>query len=346
MNPTLMAAAQRLIRRITKLSAVLGQRVSPDASDVLDRSESVHLHAPGRTSANQSCRLLKAADGWIALNLPRTSDWDLVPALLCRDGQNLSWTDIEHGVRALSAAQLVDQSTDLGLAACIVGETRRAEPFPHVCDQVRSRPRGNKRFKVVDLSSLWAGPLCAGLLAEIGADVIKVESLQRPDPTRRLPGLNSRLNGAKKLVALDFEPPAARSELMQLIRTADVLVTNARPRALDQLGLTRQALGQANPDLVHVAVTAHGWWDRQGMRVGFGDDAAAAGGLLAYDHDRAPSFIGDAVADPLTGLAATAVALEALIDGRAGLIDAALAHTAAGVATWLGLSGQAVRVPA
>jgi len=111
-----------------------------------------------------------------------------------------------------------------------------------------------------------------------------------------------------------------------VIAEADILVTSARARAFPALGLSADALFARNPGLVWVAITGHGW---ASDRVGFGDDTAAAGGLVRWTAEGAPRFVGDAVADPLTGMAAAAVAMAALAGGGGVLVDAALSRVAA-----------------
>lgn len=88
-------------------------------------------------------------------------------------------------------------------------------------------------------------------------------------------------------------------------------------------------LAKRNPGLVWIAVTGHGWSGASGERIGFGDDCAAAGGLVRWDERGAPQFMGDALADPLTGLSSAIAGLEALSLGGGYLVDAALAQTAA-----------------
>ncbi len=119
--------------------------------------------------------------------------------------------------------------------------------------------------------------------------------------------------------------------LRALIADARVLITSGRPHALAKLGLDKQRLFAINPGLLWVAITAHGWRGDAAMRVGFGDDCAAAGGLVGWS-DGAPRFLGDALADPLTGLTAATLALEALRAGQRGLLDVSLARTAASFA--------------
>ena len=192
--------------------------------------------------------------------------------------------------------------------------------------------------KVIDLSAMWAGPLCGAVLAAMGAAVTKVESTRRPDPTRTsTPGFFLDLNGAKAPLALDLASPAGQARLRDEIADADVLITGARPRAFAGLGLDPEAVFRGNPGLTWVAVTGYGWTGEAAARVGFGDDTAAAGGLLRWTGRGEPRFLGDALADPVTGLAAAVGALRALDLGGGVLVDAALARSAAGAAGVLGL---------
>jgi crotonobetainyl-CoA:carnitine CoA-transferase CaiB-like acyl-CoA transferase len=195
----------------------------------------------------------------------------------------------------------------------------------------RSRPAP----LVVDLSSLWAGPLCARTLAMHGADVVKVESATRPDGARLGPAaFFDRLHGGRRSVALDLRGEEGRAALEALVRAADVVVEASRPRAVEQLGIRPDALGPDGPP-VWVSITGHGRSGPGAHRVAFGDDAAAAAGLLAPTA-RGPVFVGDAVADPLTGMAAAAAALDALDRGGRWLLDVALVDVAAWVAAGAG----------
>jgi crotonobetainyl-CoA:carnitine CoA-transferase CaiB-like acyl-CoA transferase len=176
---------------------------------------------------------------------------------------------------------------------------------------------------VVDLSSLWAGPLCASLLSAIGARVIKVESTRRPDGARRGPaGFYDLLNAGKESVALDFTDEDDRRRLRRLVESADVVIEGSRPRALEHLGIDARS-GRAR---VWLSITGHG--RNQPMRIGYGDDAAVAGGLVARDDD-GPLFIADAVADPITGLLGAVAVLDLLRNGGIWLVDLALARSAA-----------------
>jgi len=312
----LTRAEARLSERVARWSAAMGRRVAPGPGLWAERAPLLGLAEPGRTSANGTCRLLRAADGWLAVNLPRPGDGDLVPALL---GQVLDpadpWPALAAALPRLTCRQVVAQAALLGLAVAALGET--APPPPCALDG-QALPR-DRTPRVVDLSALWAGPLCGALLGAAGCAVTKVETRQRPDTTAaRSPDLDARLNGAKRRWRMDAADPGDRARLRALLARADVVITSARPRALAWLPPLLPAA------CVWIAIRAH----PDPSRVGFGDDCAVAGGLVGSVGGE-PVFLGDAAADPLTGLAATAAAFRALALRRAGRVDLALSQVAA-----------------
>ena len=130
--------------------------------------------------------------------------------------------------------------------------------------------------------------------------------------------------------------PLDDPQLLDAIADADILITSSRPHALARHGFTEEAFFALNPALIWVAITAHGWHGDAAMRIGFGDDCAAAGGLISWKKGT-PQFIGDALADPLTGLEAALSVAQAVESGHAGVIDIALSQTAARYAEKIGL---------
>ncbi|MGA0601561.1 CoA transferase [Caulobacter sp. KR2-114] len=330
---TLTAAFAELAAAVRQASAEVGRPVTVDPAAVADRRDALELRPPGLWSPNRSCRLVRAADGWIAVNLPRASDLADVPAWLCATVSGDPWRAIGAIAAHTPRQALIDQARLLGLPIAAVGEVRAASPLPPL---VRFAPGAAGRgggAQVLDLSGLWAGPLCGALLAQAGFAVTKLESHRRPDVMAdSAPGFFRRLNGEKRLAALDFTDPADVARLSAMIDAADVLITSARPRAFEQLGLSPAAIFARNPGLVWVAISGYGWTGEASDRVAFGDDAAAAGGLVRWTSRGEPRFIGDALADPLTGLAAAAGAFAALRAGGGLLVDAAMTRTAAGVA--------------
>jgi hypothetical protein len=262
--------------------------------------------------------LLRARDGWVAVNLARDDDLASVPAWLEVEAGPDPWRTVVEVVPARGAAELVERATLLGLAVAALGEV--APPaVPVVAHRRGDAAPLDRPPLVVDLSSLWAGPLCTRLLADRGADVVKVESPARPDGARRGPRrFFAALHEGKRFATVDF--PSA--ELRELVAGADVVVEASRRRAIDQLGI------DIDGPRVWVSITGYG---RAVDRVAFGDDAAVAGGLVAWDGD-GPSFVADAVADPLTGVAAAAAVVAALDAGGRWLLDAPMAGVSAYVA--------------
>ena len=273
---------------------------------------------PGAVSAGGGCRLYAARDGYVALTLARDDDRAMLPALF-QDGGLDPHNDAQIGAafRAHDGAALVAQGRMLGLAIARLGEVPVSPPCQVTAEgpvKVRTGP-----LLVIDLSALWAGPLAAQLIGLAGAQVVKVESRNRPDRMRGGdPALFARINQGKDNVALDLREGADREALVALIRRADMVIEAARPRALRQLGIDADALVRAVPGLVWMTITGHGATGDAGDWIGFGDDASVAGGLsdaLMAASGRT-GFGGDACADPLTGIHAARLALERVRDGR------------------------------
>ena len=147
------------------------------------------------------------------------------------------WTTVTEGVRTRSAEELVERAALLGLAVAAVGEVE-----PRIDTVARRRIRTGRPLVtapfVVDLSSLWAGPLCSHLLDLGGARVVKVESTARPDGGRTDDsGFFDLLNHGKASVALDLPSAEGVARLRSLLQAADVVIEGSRPRVLRQWGL-------------------------------------------------------------------------------------------------------------
>jgi len=305
-----------------------------DAAVLAERAASGGLGRRGRTSCGGASRLLPSSDGWVALTLSRPEDVEALPAVFEVDialsaSDVPPWTSVAALVADRPTAEIVERAALLGLPVAAVGE----QVTPFAANGTARVPRGRSASRplVVDLSALWAGPLAAACLAATGATVVKVEDVRRPDGARRGDrDFFDLLNGAKRSVALDLRAAAGRRQLGDLVARADVVVTSGRSRAIAGLGLDPDAFLAGASDRVWVAITGHGW---SSDRVGFGDDAAVAGGLVAWDPgDGAPRFAADAVADPLCGALAARAALDAWSVGGRWFVDASLAGAAATVA--------------
>jgi crotonobetainyl-CoA:carnitine CoA-transferase CaiB-like acyl-CoA transferase len=209
----------------------------------------------------------------------------------------------------------------------------------------RSPSALRRRPLVVDLSSLWAGPLCSHLLGLAGARVVKVESRHRPDGARRGDArFFDLLNADKASVALDLRAQHGRSRLCALLERADVVIESARPRALSQLGVDAETFVAAEPGRTWLSITGYGRGDPEPGRVAFGDDAAVAAGLVQTTRhgDGSPLFCGDAIADPLAGLHAALAAQASRVAGGGHLLDVSLRDVAAHAAAFGGDADAAV----
>ncbi len=293
----------------------------------------------GTTSPNGACRLLRAADGWIAVNLARPDDVALLPAWLEERAISDAWRVVEERAAKRAAAELVARARLLGLPVAPAGPPpARAPSWLRIAAHTAAVARSATAIPlVVDLSSLWAGPLCTHLLGLAGARVIKVENVGRPDGARRGPSaFYDLLNAGKESVALDFRSAADLLRLCRLLARADIVVESARPRALLQLGIDAKQLVAEGPGRTWVAITGYGRAEPGATWVAFGDDAGAAAGLAVAtgsvaarnvpNQEATPLFCGDAIADPLTGMHAAVAALASWKSGGGHLLDLALSR--------------------
>jgi len=291
---------------------------------------------PGRVSAGGSCHLLETADGWAAVNLARPDDLSAVPALraLLHSAPGTAPTDAPQAVEALreaarrvTAAELAAGAQLLGIAAAALASDRGTRaPVRRERHGERCAPRDPAGLRIVDLSALWAGPLCARLLGLAGARVTKVESATRPDGARRgSPAFYDWLHEGHESLVLDFASGAPA----EVVAEADVVIEASRPRALRRLGVHAERFLAARPGRVWVGITGYG---RDDDRIAFGDDAAAAGGFTGRDRNDAPVFLGDAIADPVTGIFAAHAVARSLADGGGELLCVSMAACAATLA--------------
>jgi crotonobetainyl-CoA:carnitine CoA-transferase CaiB-like acyl-CoA transferase len=318
-----MTRAAVIVACIEELAARGPGGIGLSASGVLaDRAALGGLSRRGAVSANGTCRLVRAADDWLAVSLARPTDVESLPAALGRDLPGDPWDELRAYAASCPAAELAAAAQLVGIPAAVLGgEAPAALRFS------RLGQAGNAPRLVLDLSAMWAGPLCARILHRAGWRVLKVEDPGRPDGARSGSRRFYRsLHSGIPTVRLDFSSAAGRSELARLASQAGVIVESSRPRALRRLGLVAEDWLGAAPGRIWISVTGYGREDPW-QRAAFGDDAAVAGGLVACDPDGTPVFCGDAIADPLTGLHAGLAALAARVTGGGWLADASMAGT-------------------
>ncbi|GAB7107741.1 CoA transferase [Streptomyces phaeofaciens JCM 4814] len=192
-------------------------------------------------------------------------------------------------------------------------------------------------LRVLDLATLFAGPLAATLLGDFGAEVIKVEHPAKPDPSR---GHGPSKNGVglwwkllgrnKRTITLNLSTPGGRATLLRLAATADVIVENFRPGTLEKWDLGWEELSAANPRLVLTRVTGFGQFGPYAHRPGFGTLAEAMSGFAAItgEPDAPPVLPPFGLADSIAALATAYAVMTALAardrTGEGQVVDMAL----------------------
>ena len=193
-------------------------------------------------------------------------------------------------------------------------------------------------LRVLELGQLIAGPFCGQLLGDFGAEVIKIEAPDRPDPARDWGAV--KVNGGsvfwaiiarnKKSVTLNLRLQKGQEILKRLVSTADVLVENFRPGTLEKWGLSPEVLHQINPRLVITRVSGYGQTGPESHKPGYASVGEAKGGLrhLIGEPDRPPARAGVSLGDSMTGTFAALGTMMALFhrekSGRGQVVDAAI----------------------
>jgi len=195
------------------------------------------------------------------------------------------------------------------------------------------------RVRVLDFTTTIAGPHCTRLLADLGAEVIKIEApegdMMRTRPPLRNGASTSfgQLNAGKKSIALDLKTPQAVEAVRRLVATSDVVVENFRPGVMNRFGLDYEALAAVKPDLVYCAISGYGQNGPSSQLPAYAPVIHAASGYdlahMAYQgEERRPDYCGIYIADVLTGTYAFGAIVTALyqrqLTGRGQMIDVSM----------------------
>ncbi len=194
-----------------------------------------------------------------------------------------------------------------------------------------------ENIKVLDLTRVLAGPYCTMMLADMGANVIKIEMPGNGDDTR---GMGPFKNGAslyfanvnrnKKGITLNLKSPEGKKIFLDMVKNADVVVENYRPGVMDKLGLGYDVLKEVNDQIIYAAVSGFGCYGPYSDRPGYDIIAQAMGGLMSITGvaGGSPTRVGNAMGDVLGGMNLTIGVLAAInartVIGKGQRVDVSL----------------------
>ena len=199
---------------------------------------------------------------------------------------------------------------------------------------------------VLDITQVMAGPFCAMMLADLGADVIKVEP-PSGDSTRQMPGATgtdspsfNALNRGKRSIVLDLKSGAGRDALVRLARASDILIENYRPGVMDAFGLGYPALARENARLIYASISGYGQTGPDRTRGGFDLIAQGVSGIMSITGEAGGAPVKAGV--PLTDLGAGLFALVGILAAleyrhRSGVgqhVDTSLVDAGVALSVW------------
>ena len=204
-------------------------------------------------------------------------------------------------------------------------------------------------MRVIDLAHVMAGPTCARMLADMGADVVKVEKADGGDDTRRMlppdikgePAAYMMMNRNKRGIVLDLKKPAGRAALKRLLKTADALIENYRHDTLDKLGLGYEDLKAINPGLIYCALSGFGRTGPYATQGGYDLIAQGMSGLMSITGEgpgRPPVKVGSPACDITAGIigamAVCAAYAHKLKTGEGQFVDTSLFEAGITLTYW------------
>jgi len=206
-----------------------------------------------------------------------------------------------------------------------------------------------ENIKVVDLSKVYAGPICAQLLSDLGADVIKVEPAGAGDDTRGFAPFQNGVSGSyvsfnrnKRSIVLNLKKPEAREVVYRMVKDADVVIENYVTGLAEKLGVGYEQLKAVNPRIIYASISGYGRNGPYAKKGGYEVLGQAFGGMMSVtgpSPDAPPSKVGYSVTDITTGYMAATAVLAALIyrqnTGEGQHVEASLLNTSVGFGTYL-----------
>lgn len=230
----------------------------------------------------------------------------------------------------------------------------QAHPQPHTAPSMNhgaSAPLPLASLRVLDLSRVLAGPMCAMALADLGADVIKVEHPERGDDTRdwgvrigtRNTSYFNSANRNKRSITLDLQGEAGLAVARRLAAQSDVVIENFKPGGADRLGLGYAELSAANPRLVYCSISGYARTTAEAQRPGYDLVVQGEAGIMAMNGEegQGPLKFGVAAVDMFTGMYASQAILAALYErqrtGRGRHVQMALYDCGVMITSYYGM---------
>ena len=289
--------------------------IQPAGADELRRIVLDELTLPLRVEPSwpPPAAPIRAGDGWI--------HDETVDADLDRHGDSAVLADLIAAKAGESAEAIAAAAQEMRLPVTPYRPRSRVVPVPSLpspVDRSADEPIDATGRRVVDLTTHWAGPLATRLLAERGAEVVKVDPTCRPDGFRARPALYAALNAAKEVIDLDLRRDTDRATFEALLADADLVVESFSRRVLANFGYDPARLAALGVHASTLAIRAFPVGRPEWNWLAYGPGAHAASGL-ALPHDRPdgpPLAAPIAYPDVLAGMAAAAHGLRLL--GRAG----------------------------
>ncbi len=207
-------------------------------------------------------------------------------------------------------------------------------------------PSALEGLRVLDITQVMAGPFCAMILADLGADVIKIEP-RSGDSTRQMPGARgtdspgfNAVNRGKRAIVIDLKNARGREVLVRMARAADILIENYRPGVMKAFGLDYEALAAVNPRLIYASISGYGQTGPSRDKGGFDLIAQGVSGIMSVtgEPDRPPAKAGVPLTDLGAGLFALVGILAAVESrhrtGTGQLIDTSLVDAGVALSVW------------
>ncbi|MDD5906030.1 MAG: CaiB/BaiF CoA-transferase family protein [Clostridiales bacterium] len=192
-------------------------------------------------------------------------------------------------------------------------------------------------LRILDLTRVLAGPFCTMLLADMGADVIKIEQPGKGDDSRAYAPFKNgeslyyaNVNRSKRSVTLNLKKPEGKELFLRMVKEADVVVENYRPGVMDKLGIGYDVLNAVNPRIIYVAISGFGSYGKYSQRPGYDIIAQAMGGVMSLTGwpSTGPTRSGNALGDVMGGMNGAIGVLAAVnarnITGKGQRVDISL----------------------